>query len=802
MNPRVAPLGPSLRLFPRRLVSWASLFPSAALGIACLLLPLTARAATNWVLIGWNNLGMHCMDSDFSVFSILPPYNTVQAQLVSSGGTTTRLLRSGSGFTVTYEAVADPSGSLNSHSRGKGSFWDYSTALFGVALAPDQGLPVPGPNSYFMPGTNNVPQAMAFEGTFNWFAAYGIPITPYDDAGKHNPYPLLRLVARDSAGTVLATARPVVPVSDEMDCKLCHASGSPEAAMPASGWQADPDQARDYRLNILRLHDDIRLGTMEFDNALTAAGCNPGGLHATVTLDQRPILCASCHLSEALPGSGQAGIKPLTEAIHTLHAYVADPRNGLMLNDAGNRAACYACHPGSVTRCLRGAMGKAVAEDGSMAMQCQSCHGPMTQVGSNTRTGWFDEPNCQACHTGDALSNGGQIRFTSAFDSPGHLRIPSDTRFATTPNTPAPRVSLYRFSAGHGGLQCSACHGSTHAEYPAAYTNDNLQSQDHQGHSGVLIECTTCHATMPTAVAGGPHGMHPVGNAWVSQHGGRLESSGGPGPCRACHGLDYRGAVLSRAQGERTLTSGFGTRSLWRGYQVGCYLCHNGPNSESPSPNARPTAANGSASVESGGSTTIGLQANDTNGNPLTARIISQPAHGVVALQGTNAIYHSDGGYAGADEFTFAAADGLADSNLGRVTVAVDVVDSDQDGLPDWYMIAEFGHRTGEAADRSRAGDDADGDGATNLEEYQANTDPRRANSVLRLARVSTSTSGATIRFNSVLGSRYQVFAASDLSPAVWSPVATNLWGRVDSTTATDPTVDQPRRFYRVEAVP
>ena len=28
-------------------------------------------------VLGWNDLGMHCMDGDTSVFSILPPYRCV-----------------------------------------------------------------------------------------------------------------------------------------------------------------------------------------------------------------------------------------------------------------------------------------------------------------------------------------------------------------------------------------------------------------------------------------------------------------------------------------------------------------------------------------------------------------------------------------------------------------------------------------------------------------------------------------------------------------------------------------------------
>ena len=47
-------------------------------------------------ILGWNNLGMHCMDSDYSVFSILPPYNTIEAQLIVGG----KLVKAGTGYSV------------------------------------------------------------------------------------------------------------------------------------------------------------------------------------------------------------------------------------------------------------------------------------------------------------------------------------------------------------------------------------------------------------------------------------------------------------------------------------------------------------------------------------------------------------------------------------------------------------------------------------------------------------------------------------------------------------------------------
>lgn len=45
-------------------------------------------------------------------------------------------------------------------------------------------------------------------------------------------------------------------------------------------------------------------------------------------------------------------------------------------------------------------------------MECQSCHGSLTTLADPARKGWLDEPNCQACHTGTATSNSGQIVYT------------------------------------------------------------------------------------------------------------------------------------------------------------------------------------------------------------------------------------------------------------------------------------------------------------------------------------------------------------------------------------------------------
>ena len=630
---------------------------------AFLVLGVSAPAnAANWTVIGWNDLGMHCMDADFSVFAILPPYNNIHAQVIGPNG---KLVAGTAGIGVSYQAAADSSGSMTSSSIGRTNFWQFCPQIFGVTPLLDQGLA-----GYSMPGTGNVPQGMGFDSALNWFTAEGIPLTPYDDAMRKNTYPLMRLTANDTLGNPVASTDIVLPISDEMDCRACHASNSGDAAKPAAGWVNDPDAQRDYRLNVLRIHDDRQLANGTYTAALASLSLNPSGLYASAQVDHRPVLCAACHASNALPGTGIAGIAPLTEAIHTGHNDVIDPVTTLPLGASANRSSCYSCHPGSTTQCLRGAMGSSVAADGSLAIQCQSCHGNMARVGAHGRVGWLQEPSCQNCHTGTATLNSGQIRFTSVFDATGSPRTAADRTFATNDNVPAAGFNLYRFSFGHGGLACEACHGPTHAEVPSSHANDNVQNIALQGHEGVLAECSTCHRTTPSPSLGGPHGLHPLGQAWATQHGDFVESHGNAG-CKACHGTAFSGTVLSAMQADRTINTDFGSKTLWRGQRIGCYLCHNGPTSETRSTNHAPQVTdmlvpgNGTAPVA------LALNGTDADGDTLSLRIVHQPGDGTVAFDGHTATYFPPAGFAGTTEFTYAASDGKTESNLGRVTLTI-----------------------------------------------------------------------------------------------------------------------------------
>jgi len=67
----------------------------------------------------------------------------------------------------------------------------------------------------------------------------------------------------------------------------------------------------------------------------------------------------------------------------------------------------------------------------------------------------------------------------------------------------------------------------------------------------------------------------------------------------------------------------------------------------------------------------VSLSASDADGNALTLRVVSQAAHGRAGLAGKQATYFPDAGFTGTDVFTFAASDGLSESNLATVTVRI-----------------------------------------------------------------------------------------------------------------------------------
>ena len=119
---------------------------------------------------------------------------------------------------------------------------------------------------------------------------------------------------------------------------------------------------------------------------------------------------------------------------------------------------------------------------------------------------------------------------------------------------------------------------------------------------------------------------------------------------------------------------------------------------------------------------------------------------------------------------------GLVTGDLNRVQDAFGYwVDSDGDGIPDWWMIQYFGHPTGEASDLSLASDDADGSGMSNLQDYIAGTDPTNANSVFRLSAAATANSTISLTWPAVAGRSYQIQYKTNLDDPVWLTAPGNI---------------------------
>jgi hypothetical protein len=558
----------------------------------------TTAVSSSWVykILATNDLGMHCVDADFSGFSILPPYNVVNAQVVRRSSTGKPVVLNATTVRLRYEAVADRDGSINSTSAGrtaagpKTNFWTYAEPLFGARLQPGQGL-----KGLYMPA--DAPTAA--QKAFSWstegglFKAEGVPILPVDDSGKSNRYPLLRVVATEVAtGKTVATVDVVAPVSEETTCADCHLTGGIASRRTGVSWSAaSNDDEIESRENILLLHDKVE---------------------GTQLMANKPVLCAQCHYSAALdlagtgPTGAQVGKPTMSSAMHAYHGDKMVSSNGVVYQDTWmrqgdvpnpDRQACYTCHPGKATRCLRGAMTETV--------NCQNCHGGMAAVGGKAalraggsidgtndgkpRRPWMDLPRCQSCHTGDAVSHQTNpdaglmatdgIRMLLAFqqgDPAASPLLATSKRFAENDR------KLYRFSKGHGGVACEGCHNSTHAIWanPDELHNDNVAAGQLQGHSGTVSECSTCHAPGSLSLTlKGPHGMHNVGDSrWTKGHESLAKAN--LQACAACHGTDYRGTVLSRTAATRTWSTEYGTRTVARSQVVGCYDCHNGPNGD------------------------------------------------------------------------------------------------------------------------------------------------------------------------------------------------------------------------------
>lgn len=386
-------------------------------------IPAFDRENSPYVLLAWSPTGMRHVAEVTGLLSLLPPGNELRAQLIKRGETP-EIVNQGVQMTWRLES-------------------DAPTAPTGEMMAEE-----------------------------DLFIATGIELRP-EQGPAFDPYPVLRIEARDEQGRLLAVTKVVAPVSSEVGCSSCHGD-SPELG-------GRPGLGRDTARQILAVHDR-RSGTALLSQARVGA----------------MVRCQSCHADALTTAKGEAERLNLSAAMHGFHV--------TFLREQGARS-CAFCHPAASagqTRMLRDI-------HGSMGMDCTSCHGVLedqalgllkeelqqgkqraktlmqhiepqvvTMVDAiKPRRPWVQQPDCLHCHVNYQPPDSDTLIQAWTTDEQGLYRQRTDDS---------------------GRLFCGACHASAHAVYPAdnpyGASRDVLQPLQYQGNRlpmGANRNCTLCH---------------------------------------------------------------------------------------------------------------------------------------------------------------------------------------------------------------------------------------------------------------------------------------------------------------------
>lgn len=196
--------------------------------------------------------------------------------------------------------------------------------------------------------------------------------------------------------------------------------------------------------------------------------------------------------------------------------------------------------------------------------------------------------------------------------------------------------------------------------------------------------------------------------------------------------------------------------------------------------NRRPVAHAATLSLSGSAPTNFVLSASDADGQPLTFEMRSVPIHGVFTLRSVatgEATYAPAHGFVGTDAVEFAVSDGLATSAAAAATFVMPAPeDANENGLPDEWEIRHWTNLVSALPDG-----DSDGDGASDLSEYRANTDPRDNNSVLRFLPFEIGAEALALRWASVGGTRYRVEWTDNLESGVFQPASRPVAEEIDS---------------------
>jgi hypothetical protein len=448
------------------------------------------------IVLASNDLGMHCACPGAQYMLLLPPFNTLRAQVIERDVNNERngtplVLADPSDIRVEYNIVENSDTYLQTQDTYYPTWVKMMPRYgFGPAIDPADGK-IQGLTGSKLAGEMEAEP----EG---WWEAVGVPAFPDESNASssqekimidplggpdRNPYLTGNIkVVEQATGALLAETNITVPVSFGGCCD-CHLS----LAEDTPGYTRDPESSfqlmgflhsRDSGINFA---DPTVLNPDRDWEIAEGEPVTPG-----------PVRCSVCHWDPAMGESAAPGGyvnatsgAPLptsqysfSDVLHRWHV-----QNSTVLSyDPDLATDCYQCHPSNEVNCYRGQhVNQTIGQDNHMVW-CTDCHGDLNQrvAEGQLQNPWSEAtlPRCGDCHQAT-----GENSILSAF---GGSFLKSMTHKSDA-------------------ILCSTCHGSPHALNPSTLAKDNQQNINLQaGYVGqeqgahAIGVCDVCHVGRST----------------------------------------------------------------------------------------------------------------------------------------------------------------------------------------------------------------------------------------------------------------------------------------------------------------
>ena len=444
------------------------------------------------IVMASNDLGMHCACPGAQYMLLLPPFNTLRAQVIERDVNNERsgtplVLADPSDIRVEYNIVENDDDFLKTQDTYYPTWIKMMPRYgFGDAIDPIDGK-IRGLTGSKLAGEMEAEP----EG---WWEAVGVPAFPDESSNSssqekimvdplggpdRNPYLTGNIkVYEQASGALLAETNITVPVSFGGCCD-CHLS----LAEDTPGYTRDPESS----FQLMGYLHSLNASGINFADPTVLNPDSAWEIAEGEPVTPGPVRCSVCHWDPAMgePAAPGGYVNATTGAplptsqysfSDVLHRWHVENPNVLSY-DPDLATDCYQCHPSNEVNCYRGQhVNQTIGQDNHMVW-CTDCHGDLNQrvAEGQMQNPWSEAtlPKCGDCHqaTGE---NSSLSAFGGSF--------------------------LKSMAHKSDAILCSTCHGSPHALNPSTLAKDNQQNINLQaGYVGqeqgahAIGVCDVCH---------------------------------------------------------------------------------------------------------------------------------------------------------------------------------------------------------------------------------------------------------------------------------------------------------------------